>query len=215
MTLPIKVRKRTYHHYKTMVPGPGQPPFPGKAEKRSFLSPNKQRIRLRQTCGTYADIGGRNILFVIDQDAGLPGSDQWRFIHDIAQRLVDAFPKLNQAARDALAALHAVVFTKSPDRSFANVGNGCFFYDTDEFKVGDSGRISTAYAASNIVHDANHVLLSRQGKQTVGDAAEVACWQLQVDNQAALGLLPHEVNFLKGFIADPASARQRMNQDPF
>ena len=215
MPAPISVRNRTYHHYSSMVPAAGQPPFPGKVEKRSFLSPKKGRIGLKRTHGAYVDLGGRNILLVIDEDSGLPGSEQWRFIHEVAKRLADAFPGLNARAKAALASLHAVVFTRAPDRAFANVPNGCFFYDTDEFKVGDSGRISAAYAASNIVHDANHILLHREKKPHTGDAAEIACWQLQIDNKTALGLAPHEVAHVQGFINDPASARIRMDQDPF
>lgn len=212
MTLPIQVRNRTYCHYSTMLPGAGAPPFAGPVENRSFLSP-KRRIRLKKTCGAYLVLGERTILLVIDQDAGSPGSGHWQFIHDVARHLADCYPLLDAGAKAALAVLHAVVFTQSPLRSFANVSNGCFFYDTDEFKVGDSGRISTAYAASNIVHDANHVLQSRQGRPFTGDVAEAACWRLQVDNQAALGLAPHEVTHVQGFIDDPASAQMRMDSD--
>jgi hypothetical protein len=128
----------------------------------------------------------------------------------VLDHLGDALPKLDERAREALNALHAVVFAKSPQRSFANVRNGCFFYDTDEFRIGAHNRISTAYAASNIVHDANHVLLHRERKPYAGDAAEVACWRLQVTNQAALGLASHEVAHIQGFIDNPASARKRM-----
>ena len=212
MTAPITFRNRTYHHYSTMVPGPGQPAFAGKVEDRSFLSP-KKRIRLKKTCGTFLDVGGRNILFVIDHDAAAPGSIEWGFIRGVAQTLADAFPKLNARAQAALAALHAVVFAASPKRSFANVSNGSFFYDIDEFRIDAAHRISTAYAASNIVHDANHVLLHRERKPFTGDAAEIACWQLQVDNRAALGLAPHEVTHVQGFIDNPASAHIRMDSD--
>ena len=72
MLAPIKIRNRTYHHYTTMVPGAGGPAFPGKVEDRSFMSP-KKRIRLKKTCGTFLDVGGRNILFVIDHEAAPPG----------------------------------------------------------------------------------------------------------------------------------------------
>lgn len=212
MLAPIRIRNRTYHHVSTMVPGPGQPPFPGKVENRSFMSP-KKRIRLKKTCGTYLDVGGRNLLFVIDQEAAPPGSIEWGFIRDVARTLANAFPRLDARAKAALAALHAVVYAASPQRSFANVSNGSFFYDIDEFRIDANHRISAAYAASNIVHDANHVLLHREGRKFTGDKAEVACWQLQVDNRAALGLAPHEVTHIQGFIDDPASAQQRMDSD--
>lgn len=212
VALPITVRQRTYHHYSTMVPAAGQSAFSGAVENRSFLSP-KKRIRLKKTCGVYLDVGGHNILFVVDHNAAPPGSSEWSFIRDVAQKLADAFPTLNARAKTALSALHAVVFASSPKRSFANVSNGCFFYDIDEFRVDASHRISTAYAASNIVHDANHVLLSKEKKAFTGDKAEVACWQLQVDNQAALGLAPHEVAHVQGFIDNPASAQIRMDSD--
>ena len=94
MLAPIKIRNRTYHHYTTMVPGAGGPAFPGKVEDRSFMSP-KKRIRLKKTCGTFLDVGGRNILFVIDHEAAPPGSGEWVFIRDVAQTLADAFPKLD------------------------------------------------------------------------------------------------------------------------
>jgi len=212
MTAPIRIRNRIYHHHTTMTPSPGKPPFPGKVENRSFMSP-KKRIRLKKTCGTYLDVGGRNILFVIDHDAAPPGSGEWCFIRDVAQTLADAFPKLDARGKAALAALHAVVFAASPNRSFANVSNASFFYDIDEFRIDGTHRISTAYAASNIVHDANHVLLEREGKKFTGDEAEIACWRLQVDNRAALGLAPHEVAHVQGFIDNPASAQQRMDSD--
>jgi hypothetical protein len=212
MNRPIQLRNRTYHHYTTMVPSAGQGAFPGSIENRSFMSP-KRRIKLKESRGAYLDIGGRNILLVIANDAAAPGSIDWKFIHDVAKRLAEAFPNLDARARQALSVLHAVVYARSPKRSFANVRNGSFFYDTDEFVIDANNRVSAAYAASNIVHDANHVLLDRERRPFAGDSAEVACWQLQVANKAALGLAPHEVTHIQGFINNPASARKRMDSD--
>lgn len=213
MALPIRIDKRTYRPFAEMLsPPPGAGPWV--TEDRGFLSPKKSTIRLKKTFGAYLEVGGRTILIVIDEPAAAPGSDVWAFIHDVAAHLVAVYPALNQQAKDALARLSAVVFAQSPKRAFANIKNACFFYDTDELLVaGGSGRISTAYAVSNIVHDANHIWLDRNGKAATGLPAEVICWQLQVDNRVALGLAPHEVTHLQGFIAKPETAGIRINED--
>lgn len=211
MASPILANGFTYRPLAEMIAAPGD--LPWVAEDRSSMSFKPDTILLKSTFGAYFEVGGRNILIVVDEPAAAPGSDVWTFIHDIAARLVAAYPALDRQARDALARLEAVIFAKSPERSFADVRKGRFFYDTDEFLVqGGSRKISTSYAASNIVHDANHVWLECNGQPSTGLPAEVVCWQLQVDNQVALGLAPHEVAHLQGFIDNPETAGLRIIQ---
>jgi len=216
MTQKISVDNRTYCFYTDLMPAPGGAPwaFPGTAEDRGFLSPKQDKIPLRRTYGAYVTLGGRNILFVID-DAVAPGSPMWTFIHKVAARLVASYDALDAGAKQALARLRAVVFVASPDRSFAQVEKGIFFYDTDEIVRADGSWISDSYAASNIVHDANHVLLSETGIQHWGLEAEKTCWNLQVANKAALGLDAHEVAHLNKLIADPDITAGRVLQRPF
>jgi hypothetical protein len=185
--------------------------FPGKVEDRSKFSPpaNEAIVNLKTTYGAYANLGGRNLLIVIDRASVQPGTKDWDFVHSVAKTLSAAYPALDAQAKAALAGLNAVIFMKSPQRSFASVAGGWFFYDTDEFT-----NATPSFAASNIVHDANHVWLFRNHKPHVGDAAEIICWQLQVDNQAALGLQGYEVDYLKKLIGDPATSKQRMDENP-
>jgi hypothetical protein len=187
--------------------------FPGKVEDRGRFRPPEAQLDLKATYGAYMVLGGRNILIVIDRAATLPGSKEWGLIHAAAKVLTGGYDALNAQAKDALANLNAVIFAKSPKRSFASVAGGWFFYDTDEFLNSAGGLISPAYVASNMVHDANHVRQFHARIAHTGDAAEVDGWQLQVDNKDALGLQKFEVDFIKTFIADPAKARQRMEED--
>ena len=209
MTDPIVVGDRTYVHFSRMTP------FTGKVEDRGFLSPKKKRIRLKDTRGAYVPVDGHNILFVIDGETVSPGSDDWNFIQQVAQKLAESYDRLNPRAKEALKQLVAVVFAKSPKRSFASVKKSCFFYDIDEFLRSDGSRVRAQWVASNIVHDANHVRLFKIGRKHAGFAAEVECWQLQVENRDALGLDQVEVDHLGGFIRNPETAGQRMEEDAF
>jgi len=205
----IIVDGRSYSPFAALI----GPAFAGKVEDRSRFRPPEAHLDLKATYGAYMVLGGRNILIVIDRAATLPGSKEWGLIHAAAKVLTGGYEALNAQAKDALANLNAVIFAKSPKRSFASVAGGWFFYDTDEFLNSAGGLISPAYVASNMVHDANHVRQFHARIPHTGDAAEVDGWQLQVDNKDALGLQTFEVDFIKTFIADPAKARQRMEED--
>jgi hypothetical protein len=185
--------------------------FAGKVEDRGKFKPpaNEAVVDLKATYGAFVNLGGRNVLIVIDKAAVLPGSKDWGVIHEVAKTLAAAYPALDAQAKAALAVLNAVIFMKSPQRSFASVDGGWFFYDTDEFP-----NATPAFAASNIVHDANHVWLHHNHKPHVGNAAEIACWQLQVDNKAALGLQAYEVAYLQGLIGNPETSKKRMEENP-
>ena len=214
MGVPIKVRDRTYRPYGEMAVAPGAL-FPGKAEDRGFLSPKKKLISLKQSYGAYLTLGGRNILLVIDAPAASPGTPAWDFIHKVAARLEAAYPKLDADGQGALAMLDAVIFAASPSRSFAQVEKATFFSDTDEFQRADKSWITPAYSASCIVHDANHVRIHKKGGKHWGEAAEIACWKVQVANKDALGLDKTEVDFLEDLILHPEKAKARMEESPF
>jgi len=191
----------------------GQPAwaFAGKVEDRSKFKPpaNEANVDLKATYGAFMNLGGRNVLIVIDKAAVQPGTKDWDFIHKIAATLTAAYPSLDAQAKAALGVLNAVIYTKSPLRSFASVAGGWFFYDVDEFP-----NATAAFAASNIVHDANHVWQDRNHRPHTGPEAEAACWQLQVVNKDALGLQPYEVTYLQGLIADPGLSKKRMEENP-
>lgn len=217
MTLPITVDSRSYCFYTDLVPpAPGAPgwAFPGTAEDRGFMSPKQDKIPLARTYGAYVTLGGHDVLVVID-DSVTPGSAMWGFIHKVAARLAASHDALDAAAKEALARLKAVVFVPSPDRSFAQVDKGIFFYDTDEIVRADGSWITDSYAASNVVHDANHVLMSEKGMKHWGEEAEKTCWLLQVANGAALGLDDYELAHLQKLIADPSLSAGRIIQSPF
>ena len=180
--------------------------------RQSFVS--ARELRLDRTSGAYVELFGRTVLLAIDRRSIEPASDEWRFIGRVAATLQASTARLSSEAREALDSLKAVVFSRSPARSYADVKPNTFVYDVDEFRRVDSSFISPAYAASNIVHDARHIWMFDNRQVHHGAAAEVACWRLQVANADALGLDTTEVNFLNGLIADPALMAERMSQDP-
>jgi len=203
----IVVDGRSYCPFAALI----APAFPGKVEDRSKFRPpaNEADVDLKTTYGAYVNLGGRNVLIVIDKAAVLPRSKEWDFIHSAAKALAAAYPALDAQAKAALGVLNAVIFAKSPKRSFASVAGGWFFYDTDEFP-----NATPAFAASNIVHDANHVWLHHNHKPHTGSDAEIVCWQLQVSNRTALGLQPYEVTYLQGLIGNPDTSKKRMEENP-
>lgn len=215
MPPPISINSRTYLPHGDMIPPVAGAGFAGPLEDRGFMSPDKGAIRLKQTHGVYLSLGGRDVLFVIDAAAAPPGSKAWEFIHQVLTRLEAAYPGLDADAQAALGKLDAVVFAASPSRSFAQVDKSTFFSDTDEFQRADQSWISPAYSASCIVHDANHVLLHKRNIQHWGEAAETACWKLQVANKAALGLDDTETAFLQDLIDHPEKAKARMEAPAF
>lgn len=214
---------KPYHHYSEMMPTPGpasagQPPSPlaTASEDRQTYFPDSTKMSLANTAGVYVPIGGQVIRFVIDKNSVGYDSREWGLINETAKCLVAAYPTLSPTAKDALGALKSVVFAKAPGRSYADVEPDIFFYDTDEFLAqGGEVLISPAYAASNIVHDAYHIWLHDHGHTWHGEEAEKVCWQLQIDNQAPLGLMSHEIDHLKKLIANPGSVLHRMTSMPF
>lgn len=189
-------------------------PFQYDSEDRNFLSPSSS-INLSKTSGFYMNIGGHRILVVIDRTTVPYGSSEWVLATQAISQLVSSYNSLTGQGQNALAHLDTIVFTASPIRSFADVGPNRYFYDTSEFYNTAGTLISPNFAASAIVHDANHILQYDSHLAYQGISAEVAGYQLQVDNGSALGLQPYEVNYLNGLISDPHSQDARLNQPPY
>lgn len=211
---------RRYHHHSQIAPAGSFPsPLSIDSEDRQFFFPTRiKKLRLNNTAGAYIPLNGHNLLLVIDRNTVPHPSGEWDLIAATAAQLERAFPALSERARTALARLRAVIFSSKPFRSFADLRPDLFFYDTDEFRrFLDKSLVTPAWTASCIVHDANHILQHDEGGDDAshGVVAETACWQLQVDNQAALGLHQVEVDHLNRFIADPQKIIDRMNSDPF
>ena len=210
----ITVKGARYYHFSQLLPNADDTELCSDEQKRqSYVS--KKELRLDKTSGVFVPADYRDILFIIDRRTIQPRSEEWRFIGKIAGHLADCCGRLSDQGRAALTRLTAVVFSTSPLRSYADVKPNCFVYDVDEFRASDGSLVSSAFAASNIVHDANHIWMFDQGQQYAGSAAETTCWQLQIDNRTALGLSDWEVDFLKGLVNDPAQVAERMDQDPF
>lgn len=180
--------------------------------RQSFVS--SKQLRLDRTSGAYVRVGERDLLLAIDRRTVEPGSEEWRFIGRVTERLAACWDGLSAQARAALESLAGVVFSTSPQRAFADVKPNTFVYDVDEFRRPDGSFVSPSYAASNIVHDANHIWMFDNHQTHTGEAAEVVCWQLQVDNAGPLGLEPYEVDFLQNLIGNPTLVAARIEQDP-
>lgn len=214
---------KPYHLYSEMMPTPdkagagqGSSPLESASEDRQSYFPDAGKMSLANTAGVYVPVGDHVIRFVIDKNSVGYGTREWQLINETAKCLVAAYPTLSPTAKDALGALKAVVFAKAPGRSYADVEPDIFFYDTDEFLAqGGQVLISPAYAASNIVHDGYHIWLHDHGHTWHGEEAEKVCWQLQIDNEAPLGLMSHEIGHLKNLIANPGSVVHRMTSMPF
>ncbi len=217
MAKAIVVDGKSYRHHSEMVPADGSPsPLAGEAvDRQSFFPKKKKKMRLDKTAGAYVPLGGRNLLLVIDRNSVAVPSGEWTLIAETAKRLEACFPTLSAQGKAALARLRAVVFSSKPLRSYADVKPDIFFYDTDEFRRKDGSLVGASWTASCVVHDANHVWQHDNGKEWHGEAAEVVCWQLQIDNAAPLGLDPGEIAHLKGFIADPKKIVERANSKTF
>lgn len=206
MPPPIIVKKRTYRHWSEMMPAGGlASPLAMDSENRQSFFPGKKRdMPLRNTAGAYVTPGGHNLLLVIDLDTVQPGSDEWRLIAETAAKLEDCWPRLSAQGKAALKALRAVVFSAKPLRSYAEVRDDIFFYDTDEFRRQKDGTyVSPSWTASCVVHDANHVWQHQNRKVWHGVEGEVPCWRLQIENRDALGLTDIDVGHLQSFIDDP------------
>ena len=208
---------RRYHHHSRIAP-PGSFPSPlslDSEDRQDFFGGRRRKLRLNNTAGAYLPLNGSNILLVIDKNTVPYPSGEWDLIADTAAQLERAFPLLSQQAKAALAKLKAVVFSSKPFRSYADVRPDYFFYDTDEFRRRDNSLVTAAWAASVVVHDANHIWQNDNGQDCTGVTAETVCWRLQVDNRDALGLDQTEVDHLGTFIADPQKIVDRANSDPY
>lgn len=178
---------------------------------KSDLSPDPS-IDLSDVNLLPVAIGGHVVNVLIDQKTAPTFSDAYYKAIDAVTNLSLSYDSLNQAAKDALSHVQNIAFV-DVNRSFSQEDSHTFFFDTSELVTA-----STAFAASNIVHDALHISVfdaTNDLNQSRGIAAEVAGWQLQVDNAAALGLSAYEVQYLQGLIADPASQTPRIEQPPY
>jgi hypothetical protein len=212
----ITVNKQTYYHYSEMVPKDGTPsPLAGKSEKRKAFSSNKKAMKLGNTVGAYVGVGPNKLLIVVDKDTVAVGSPEWELIAKCAAHLEGCYPNLTPQAVKALANLRAVVFSKKPERSFADVKPNIFMYDADELSRRDGKLNHPPWVVSCIVHDANHIWQYRNKKPWTGDSAETECWRLQVENGAALGLSDIDIEWLNEFIADPGKLGGRAEAPTF
>jgi hypothetical protein len=212
----IDVDGKPYQHHSALKPADGEDsPLRDESEDRQSFFPDRDKMKLDNTAGAFVPLGDGRILLVIDKTSVPYRSPEWDLIAETAKRLEACYPSLSDQARAALANLRAVVFSAKPARSYADVRPDFFFYDTDEFRRSDASLVTPAWTASCIVHDANHIWQHDNDKAWHGEDAEVVCWQLQVDNAAALGLFDGEVDHLKKFIADPSKIIDRMNSNTF
>ena len=208
---------RRYHHHSAIAP-PGSFPSPLwiNSEDRQYFFPKKRKkLRLDNTAGAYIPLNGHNILLVVDKSTVPYPSGEWDLIGKTAAQLEGAWPLLSGQAQGALARLKAVIFSSRPFRSYAEVRDDLYFYDTDEFRRSDNSLVSAAWTASCVVHDANHIWQHDAEEAWHGVESEMACWQLQVDNRGALGLDQTEVDHLAKLIANPQSVIDRMTSNPY
>ncbi len=209
---PILFDSKPYHHHSLLASAAGvTSPFEHSAEDRqSILNRRKSLFKkkakvaeLSDTSGAYVRLGEADLLLIVDRNSVPYRSKEWDMIAATAAHLEASHAALSAQAHKALAKLRAVIFSAKPARSYADVKPNLFFYDTDEFRRKDGSLVGPAWAASCIIHDANHVWQYLNGKTWHGVKSEVECWQLQVDNAGALGLSDGEVAHLKDFIANP------------
>jgi hypothetical protein len=199
-----------------MMPADGSPsPLRDQSDDRQAFFKKKKKLPLDRTSGAFARVGGRDVLLVIDRRTVDFGTGEWRLIADTAERLEQCHDTLSPQGKAALQTLRAVIFSKKPLRSFADVDPGTFIYDVDEFHRVDGSLVAPAWTASCVVHDANHIWQRRNGRGWFGVDAEVACWELQVVNAGPLGLTDIDVRHLNGFLADPERIVGRANSNPF
>ena len=208
---------RHYHYHEAIAPAGSYPsPLWMDTEDRQYFFPEKKKkLRLDNTAGAYVPLNGHNVLLVIDKSTVPYPSGEWDLIGKTAAQLEQAWPRLSAQAQAALARLKAVIFSSKPFRSYAEVRDELYFYDTDEFRRSDDSLVSAAWTASCVVHDANHIWQKIEDQTWHGVESEVVCWQLQVDNRDALGLDQTEVTHLKKLIADPQSVIDRLVSDPY
>lgn len=217
MVKPIKKKGARYYPADWLFSAAASPAALKDIQSRqSFVSDKK--LKLKKTSGGYVTLGGRQVFFIADRLSVQPGTEEWKFIGRLGTHLQSSFDRLDAAGKKALEHLDAVVFAGSDNpafRSYADVKPNCYVYDVAEFRYSDGNLVTLAFAASNIVHDANHILMFDQGREHTGLAAERECWGLQIANAAALGLAEFEVDYLKGLIdVPPPHVLARMEQHP-
>ena len=213
MSDPIELGRLRYYPCKGLTQNGRSLEIAKDVQKRqSFVSSKK--LKLDRTSGAFMRLGDQIVAFVIDRRTIGPNSPEWDFIGAVGVHLEACWAALSDEARAALKDLKAVVFSAAPVRAYADVKPGAFIYDTDEFRRDGGSFISAAYAASNIVHDANHIRMFNAKENYAGLAAERTCWRLQVANAEALGMDSWEVEFLEGLIEDPRVMEARIGQNP-
>lgn len=205
--------------HPTLVPneggGGGGDVLATESEDRSFLAPQGSGFNLSNTVGLYITIGGKNILFVIDKNTVPYNSDAWHLVITAILQLQTSYQDLTPQARESLGRLDIVIFSSAPNRSFSDVIPNRFFYDTSEFLRSDGSLISASFAASAIIHDAHHIWQFDERLRYAGREAEIAGWQLQVDNSVALGLSQLEIDHLNSLIQNPQSQDARLQSPPY
>jgi hypothetical protein len=217
MVKPIKKKGARYYPADWLFSAAADAPALKDIQSRqSFVSDKK--LKLKKTSGGYVTLGARQVFFIADRLSVQPGTEEWKFIGRLGTHLQSSFDRLDAAGKKALEHLDAVVFAASANpafRSYADVKPNCYVYDVEEFRYSNGDLVTLAFAASNIVHDANHILMFDQGREHTGLAAERECWGLQIANAAALGLAQFEVDYLQGLIAaPPPNVLARMEQHP-
>lgn len=181
------------------------------------LSPHHS-IDMSDMRGIQVSFDGINLVQVWIDNKTVPQQD-YRSANNAQMSLFSAIGTIStnysKLSIDAQAALHHVknIILIDTPRSFSEEKTGTFFFDKTEILAE-----STAFAASNIIHDARHI----RNYDTFGNLAdsrgvdaEVAGWRLQVENASALGLTAHEVDHLNQLIANPSSQDTRMNTPPY
>jgi hypothetical protein len=216
MSSPITVDGKLYFHHSAIVPADGSvSPLRDRTENNQAFFKKKKKLPLDRTAGAYVRLGARDVLLIIDKRTVPHGSPEWQLIADTAARLEQCHDALSAQGKAALARLRAVIFSRKPLRSFADVKPDIFFYDVDEFARTDGSLVAASWTASCVVHDANHIWQHDNRRPWHGVAGEVPCWQLQVENRDALGLSQVDVDHLNSFIADPSKILDRAGSGTF
>ena len=204
---------KTYHHYSLLTVDADSPLRDQGEDRQAFF--DRRKLPLDRTAGAFVELGGRPVLLVIDERTIGYRSEEWMMIAKIAAHLDHCYSRLTQQARDALSLLVAIVFSGIPDRSFAEVEPQLFIYNVKEFRRRDRTFVDPAWCASCVVHDANHIWQHRARSPWHGVNAEVACWELQIDNKVPLALSDTDADWIRTFLADPEKIVGRAESDPF
>lgn len=195
--------------------GPGVPSGNDPARTsvdRSDLSPASS-IDLSSVTVERITLGNHNIDVVVDLKTLPLNSDARNSAISIMWNFNMAYNNLSQSAKDAVSNLDYIVLGDFPVRSFSEESKGAFYFDYSEIISG-----TPEFAASNILHDANHISIYEQTHNyelSRGTASEISGWQMQLDNADAYNLSTRERDYLKSLIADPNSQGTRVNTPPY